>query len=218
MSHHLVEVDSLSYSYPDGTKALEDVSFRVVHGESVAVVGANGAGKSTLIGALLGVLKASSGTIRVLGRELPAGAMEVRARSGVMAEQAGIFPGGSGVDAVMFAEGSFIFWETSYTRDSHHMNIWLGPQERQYIRALQDFSYRLDTGIKRVRVTQSGSQADQVNAYALASDQCAAVYFHHHVCAECPKNASKEDKSKIKGIFSSVINTGSRQLINSNNR
>ena len=72
-------------------------------GQAVGLVGANGAGKSTLIGALLGVLKADSGTVRVLGRELPRAAMEVRARSGVMAEQAGIFPGGSGVDAVTFA-------------------------------------------------------------------------------------------------------------------
>jgi ABC-2 type transport system ATP-binding protein len=72
-------------------------------GRAVGLVGANGAGKSTLIGALLGVLKAQSGSIRVLGLDLPARAMEVRARSGVMAEQAGVFPGGSGVDAVVFA-------------------------------------------------------------------------------------------------------------------
>jgi ABC-2 type transport system ATP-binding protein len=72
-------------------------------GRAIGLVGANGAGKSTLIGALLGVLKAQSGSIRVLGLDLPARAMEVRSRSGVMAEQAGVFPGGSGVDAVVFA-------------------------------------------------------------------------------------------------------------------
>jgi ABC-2 type transport system ATP-binding protein len=72
-------------------------------GRAIGLVGANGAGKSTLIGALLGVLKAHSGTIRVLGLDLPRQAMQVRARAGVMAEQAGVFPGGSGVDAVVFA-------------------------------------------------------------------------------------------------------------------
>ncbi len=72
-------------------------------GRAIGLVGANGAGKSTLIGALLGVLKADSGKIKVLDLELPRQAMEVRTRSGVMAEQAGVFPGGSGVDAVVFA-------------------------------------------------------------------------------------------------------------------
>jgi ABC-2 type transport system ATP-binding protein len=72
-------------------------------GRAIGLVGPNGAGKSTLIGALLGVLKAETGTIRVLGLDLPGDAMEVRARAGVMAEQAGVFPGGSGVDAVVFA-------------------------------------------------------------------------------------------------------------------
>ena len=76
MSHHLVEVDSLSYSYPDGTKALEDVSFRVVHGESVAVVGANGAGKSTLLMHLNGTLPPAKG--RVVIGDLPVTPKTVR--------------------------------------------------------------------------------------------------------------------------------------------
>ncbi len=72
-------------------------------GRAIGLVGANGAGKSTLIGALLGVLRVRTGRVRVLGLDLPAEAMELRARAGVMAEQAGIFPGGSGVEAVVFA-------------------------------------------------------------------------------------------------------------------
>ncbi len=65
MSHHLVEAQGLGYRYPDGTAALQDVTFRIVHGESVAIVGANGAGKSTLLLHLNGSLLAASGTVRV---------------------------------------------------------------------------------------------------------------------------------------------------------
>ena len=65
MSHHIVEVIDLSYQYPDGTSALRGISFRITHGESVAVVGSNGAGKSTLLLHLTGALKPASGEIRI---------------------------------------------------------------------------------------------------------------------------------------------------------
>lgn len=63
MSHHLVAARHLKHIYPDGTIALKDITFRVVHGESVGVIGANGAGKSTLLLHLNGTLSATSGDI-----------------------------------------------------------------------------------------------------------------------------------------------------------
>ncbi|WP_026842468.1 energy-coupling factor ABC transporter ATP-binding protein [Citrifermentans bremense] len=65
MSHHILEIDRLRHVYPDGTEALREVSIRIVHGESVAVIGANGAGKSTLLAHLNGHLLPTSGTVRV---------------------------------------------------------------------------------------------------------------------------------------------------------
>ncbi len=65
MSHHIVEVIHLQHIYPDGTIAIKDVSFRITHGESVAIIGANGAGKSTLLQHLNGCLEAASGQIRI---------------------------------------------------------------------------------------------------------------------------------------------------------
>ncbi len=65
MSHHLVEVDDLEYSYPDGTPVLQGVNFRITHGEAVAIIGANGAGKSTLLLQLNGCLVPQAGTVRI---------------------------------------------------------------------------------------------------------------------------------------------------------
>ena len=65
MSHHLVEVQDLHFAYPDGTDALKGVSFRITHGESVALIGANGAGKSTLLLHLNGYLKPTRGEVRI---------------------------------------------------------------------------------------------------------------------------------------------------------
>ncbi len=65
MSHHIIEFKEVFFRYPDGTAALRGVSFRIVHGESVGVVGANGAGKSTLLQHLNGCLLPTSGQVTI---------------------------------------------------------------------------------------------------------------------------------------------------------
>ncbi|ADD67107.1 cobalt ABC transporter, ATPase subunit [Denitrovibrio acetiphilus DSM 12809] len=65
MSHHLVEVKDLFYNYPDGSEVLSGISFRITHGESVAIVGENGAGKSTLLLHLNGYYAPAKGEVRV---------------------------------------------------------------------------------------------------------------------------------------------------------
>ena len=65
MSHHIVEAKDLEFTYPDDTHALLGISFRISHGESVAIIGANGAGKSTLLLHLNGYLTPTSGQVRI---------------------------------------------------------------------------------------------------------------------------------------------------------
>lgn len=65
MSHHKLEVRNLSFSYPDGHKAVDNMSFCIHHGESVGIIGANGAGKSTLLMLLMGVLFPGQGEVLV---------------------------------------------------------------------------------------------------------------------------------------------------------
>ncbi len=65
MSHHIIEATDLHYAYPDGTPGIQGISFRITHGESVAIVGANGAGKSTLLLHLNGYIIPTRGELRI---------------------------------------------------------------------------------------------------------------------------------------------------------
>lgn len=64
-----LEVRHLSFDYPDGRRALQDISFRVEEGEKVALLGANGAGKSTLLMHLNGILQ-GDGQVLVKGMQV----------------------------------------------------------------------------------------------------------------------------------------------------
>lgn len=65
MSHHYISFKDVKYAYPDGHEALRGVSFRITHGEKVALLGLNGAGKSTLLLHTNGLLLPSSGEVNV---------------------------------------------------------------------------------------------------------------------------------------------------------
>jgi cobalt/nickel transport system ATP-binding protein len=54
----IIEIENLSFSYPDGQQALQNINLSIGHGETLAFIGPNGAGKSTLMLHLNGILGA----------------------------------------------------------------------------------------------------------------------------------------------------------------
>ena len=65
-----IETINLSHTYPDGTKALDNVNFSLEKGKTIAILGPNGAGKSTLLHHFNGLLLPTSGTVKVLEKEV----------------------------------------------------------------------------------------------------------------------------------------------------
>jgi ABC-type multidrug transport system fused ATPase/permease subunit len=65
-----IRFENVSFAYPDGRKALEDVSFTVRPGERLALVGENGAGKTTIVKLLMRLYDPSSGRVTVGGVDL----------------------------------------------------------------------------------------------------------------------------------------------------
>lgn len=71
---HAVEIDHVSYTYPptgidaSPTPALTDVNFTIAQNTKLGILGPNGGGKSTLIKLILGILKPTTGSVKVLGQ------------------------------------------------------------------------------------------------------------------------------------------------------
>ncbi len=65
MNTAVIEFSNLAYTYPDGTRALENVSGCIGEKESLAIVGGNGAGKSTLLMLLCGCHLPTGGELRI---------------------------------------------------------------------------------------------------------------------------------------------------------
>jgi Cu-processing system ATP-binding protein len=78
----LREVDK-SYGSID---AVRGVSFELRAGETIALVGHNGAGKTTLMKLMLGLVRATAGTVRMLGEDPAAGDFATRRRIGYLPE------------------------------------------------------------------------------------------------------------------------------------
>lgn len=63
-----VQVNSISFAYPSrSSKVLDDLSFNILPGQSLAIVGPSGAGKTTLTDILLGIFPPDSGEIKISG-------------------------------------------------------------------------------------------------------------------------------------------------------
>jgi ABC-2 type transport system ATP-binding protein len=92
-----VAIENLVKEYGDGYRAVDRVSFRVERGQVVGLLGPNGAGKTTALRVLMGLIRPTSGTVRVFGELVEAGA-PVLSRIGSFIEGPGLLPHLSGRD------------------------------------------------------------------------------------------------------------------------
>jgi ABC-2 type transport system ATP-binding protein len=97
----LIELRQLVKKYGDKT-AVDDVSLDVSGGEIFGFVGPNGAGKTTTIKAVVGLLRPTSGTVRVAGYDVQAQPLPAKAASGYVPDQPNLYPKLTGRELLRF--------------------------------------------------------------------------------------------------------------------
>ena len=133
----VVALEGLEVRY--GTfRALKGVTHALT-GRAIGLLGPNGAGKTTLLHTLLGFLRPTSGTARVLGLDVIAQAKEVRSLLGYMPERDAFVAGMSGVRFVrLMAELAGLPAEPALER-AHEALFYVGLGEARY-RPLESYS------------------------------------------------------------------------------
>lgn len=94
-------------TYATGTKALKGVSLTIETGDFFALLGPNGAGKTTLIGAVVGLVTKTSGTISSFGFDLDQESEKLRAQIGIVPQETNFNPFEKCIDVVVNQAGYY---------------------------------------------------------------------------------------------------------------
>jgi len=113
---HTVDVNGLSRSYAQ-KKALDGISFRATAGQVYGLVGSNGAGKTTLLKHLLGLLRATSGSVRVFGLDPVRDPVGVLSRVGYLSEERDLPEWMSIEELMRYTQAYHPTWDAAYARE-----------------------------------------------------------------------------------------------------
>lgn len=91
MADDVLVVDSLVRRFGD-LVAVDDVSFRIGHGETYGLLGPNGAGKTTTISMVAGLIAADAGTVTVAGQPMSPRSTEPKRHLGLVPQELAIYP------------------------------------------------------------------------------------------------------------------------------
>src|SRR5436309_10775019 len=85
-----ISVEHFGRTYGNFT-AVDDLSFEVAAGEIVGLIGPNGAGKTTTLRSLAGILRPTSGRLRIDGFDIVSDAIEAKRRLAFMPDEPHLF-------------------------------------------------------------------------------------------------------------------------------
>lgn len=104
MTVPVIETSGLTKDYGD-VRAVDDLDLRIPTGTVFGLLGPNGAGKTTIIGALLGLIRPTSGTVRLFGADTTGSTDTAVRRIGAIMETPAFYPFLSGRDNLRYFQG-----------------------------------------------------------------------------------------------------------------
>jgi ABC-2 type transport system ATP-binding protein len=145
----VVSLENVTVAYGANT-ALREVTAAFARG-AVGLLGPNGAGKSTMLKALLGFIVPRGGRMRVLGLDVAASPLEIRARVGYMPESDAHIPGMNAVSFVAYCGELAGLPRVDAMQRAHEVLFYVGLGEARY-RNVETYS----TGMKqRIKLAQA---------------------------------------------------------------
>jgi ABC-2 type transport system ATP-binding protein len=116
MGQTVVDINDLSRSFEHKT-ALDGVSFRATAGQVYGLVGSNGAGKTTLLKHLLGLLSATTGSVRVFGLDPVRDPVGVLGRVGYLSEERELPEWMRIGELLRYTQAYHPTWDAAYARE-----------------------------------------------------------------------------------------------------
>ena len=126
----IIETHELVKTYHNGTQALKGINLNVEKGEIIGLIGPNGAGKTTFINLILGLLKPTSGIVKVWNQDSYTLSKVQREKIGFLLSERGLYRD-------LTVEENLIFWSMLYEMETNHIekylkkwNLWEKRKER----------------------------------------------------------------------------------------
>lgn len=108
-----VELSGVTKRY-GRTTVVDGMTLAIPRGMTMGLVGPNGAGKSTTVRMLMGMLRPTSGEVRVLGMEMPGEVPAMRKRVGYVPERHDIYPWMTVREAIGFTRSFYETWDDDH--------------------------------------------------------------------------------------------------------
>lgn len=109
-----IEVRSLTKSYP--LFKVDHISLDVKQGYITGIIGPNGVGKSTLIRMILGMIRPDSGSVKILGLEMPKHEIDIKQRIGVVSDDCFYYEHLTILDTMKMIQPFYKYWNDNKFR------------------------------------------------------------------------------------------------------